>query len=102
MTQQELDAYARYLLMPLEHKEMDINSHSLPTLWLVSWRNPFTRETGPNRGGWTVLGSNGWLKNRFRSSWLESYRHFDREEFQERINTDEKFRTFLDLPSTKK
>jgi hypothetical protein len=98
-----LDAYARYLLMPLPMTRwlMHQPHRDSPTLHFVEWKNPFSHEKNGVRDRYvstTLLTAKSWCVCTTRSSWGEdSFRHYTKEEFVAKIQNDEKFRSFVGL-----
>lgn len=94
-----LSAFARYLLMPMSHDYSRWRDPNNPLRHLVRWKSPFSYEwEGQEEQLWDLSGMI------VREKWcvpsgdhLLGYRHYTKEEFENKVKSDWRFRSMVGL-----
>lgn len=94
-----LSAFARYLLMPMSHDYSRWRNPNNPLRHLVRWKSPFSYEwEGEEEHLWDDRGMIVKEKWCVPSPYhFRGYRHYTKEEFENKVKSDEKFRRRMGL-----
>lgn len=94
-----LEAFARYLLMPMSHDYSRWRDPNNPLRHLVRWKSPFSYEwEGQEEHQWddrgTIVRGKYYVPSQHH---LQGYRHYSLEEFKAKVESDERFRSLVGL-----